>query len=139
MRREENPMASDLFVTLRLFNAKRALLLRVPDGYVTILGDLPTGLVLETTAQGEYDFIQAFVILRSDLERDLPMILSAATFSSMIWICYPKAGHGIITDLNRDIVREVVEGTTSWRCVTQVAIDATWSALRLRPRELVGH
>jgi hypothetical protein len=132
-------MTNDLLVKLRLFNAKRALLLRAPDGYLTIFGDLPPGLILETTAQGEYDFIQAFVTLRSDLECDLPMILSAATFSSMIWICHPKAGHGVFTDLNRDIVRKVVEGTSTWRCVTQVAIDAAWFALRLRPKELVGH
>lgn len=131
-------MPQDIQTKLRLGSAQRALLLGAPEGYLSTLGSLPAGLKRETMVQGEYDFIQAFVTLRSDLELELPKILSAATTTALVWLCYPKASHGIVTDLNRDIVRESVEGHTTWRCVTQVAIDATWSALRLRPRELVG-
>ena len=132
-------MTQDIQTKLRLSGARRALLLGAPVGYLSALGSLPAGLRLEVAVQGEYDFVQAFVTKLSELERELPIILAAATTNALLWLCYPKAGHGITTDLNRDIIRESVEGHTTWRCVTQVAIDATWSALRLRPRELVGH
>jgi hypothetical protein len=132
-------LTNELQSKLHLSSARFALLLDAPEGYLSMLGLLPVGLNLETTAHGEYDFVQTFVTKRSDLERELPIILAAATTSALVWLCYPKAGHGITTDLNRDIVREAVEGHTDWRCVTQIALDATWSALRLRPLELVGH
>jgi hypothetical protein len=132
-------MTNDLQTKLRFGDAHCALLLGVPDGYLGTLGTLPPDTLLDTIMQGEYDFVQAFVTKRSDLERELPTIIAAAISTALVWICYPKAGHGISTDLNRDIVRDMVEVSTTWRCVTQVAIDTTWSALRLRPRVLVGH
>jgi hypothetical protein len=132
-------MAAELQTKLHMDRARRALLLGAPEGYLSLLGTLPDGLVLETVVQGEFDFALVFVTRQSDLERELSIILPAVNNTALVWICYPKAGHGITTDLNRDIVREVVESQTAWRCVTQVAIDATWSALRVRPSELVGH
>jgi hypothetical protein len=56
---------------------------------------------------------------------------------SVLWFAYPKGTSGIKTDINRDILRETAEehGVTT---VTAVAIDDTWSALRLRPIDKVG-
>ncbi len=43
-----------------------------------------------------------------------------------------KGGSGVATDVNRDVIRVWVEGNTELRTVAQVAIDPTWSALRLK-------
>ena len=41
------------------------------------------------------------------------------------------------TDLSRQVVWDSLTGT-GWEPVTQVAVDETWSALRIRPTEKVG-
>jgi hypothetical protein len=41
------------------------------------------------------------------------------------------------SDLSRQAVWDALSGT-GWEPVSQVAVDETWSALRIRPRERVG-
>jgi hypothetical protein len=49
---------------------------------------------------------------------------------ALTWVAYPKAGK-LGTDLNRDRVREAVQAH-GLDTVRQVALDDTWSALRLK-------
>ena len=56
---------------------------------------------------------------------------------SVLWFSYPKGTSGIITDINRDILRNTAL-VFGLKTVTAVSIDDTWSCLRLRPIEFVG-
>jgi thiamine transporter ThiT len=49
----------------------------------------------------------------------------------------PKGGGKIKSDINRNVVWEIAE-IVGMQCVTQIAIDETWSAMRCRPKERVG-
>lgn len=54
---------------------------------------------------------------------------SALTGPAVLWVLYPK---GNVTDINRDSLWKLLE-PYGLRPITQVAVDATWSALRFRP------
>jgi hypothetical protein len=69
----------------------------------------------------------------ADLNRKAGPIITLAKADGIAWLAYPKAGQ-LDTDLNRDILwrhmlKKGVQG------VSQVAIDATWSAMRFRPKK----
>jgi hypothetical protein len=76
--------------------------------------------------------VLAFVRMQAELEdADAVVAISAARDDRLSWIAYPKAG-ALGTDLNRDRLAAAVTALGA-QPVRQVAIDATWSALRFRP------
>jgi hypothetical protein len=81
------------------------------------------------------DAVLAFVLdsgqvgqLASILKRCLPK-----TGEARLWVAYPKGDSGRDTDLSRDRGWEKLRAL-GLAAVAQVAVDATWSALRFRPR-----
>ena len=56
---------------------------------------------------------------------------------SVLWVAYPKGTSKMTTDINRDIIRNIA-AEYGLSTVTAIAIDDTWSGLRLRPAERVG-
>ena len=63
--------------------------------------------------------------------------ISTAGEDGILWISYPKLASTSAFDLSRQVVWDSLTGT-GWEPVTQVAVDETWSALRIRPTEKVG-
>jgi hypothetical protein len=76
--------------------------------------------------------VLAFLLMRADLDGpDGAAALAAAREDRLSWIAYPKGG-ALGTDLNRDRLAAAATERGA-RPVRQIAIDGTWSALRLRP------
>lgn len=75
----------------------------------------------------------AFVVDRAALEACRKRVVASASKDRLTWVAYPKAGQ-LGTDLNRDSLASFVTAN-GVRPVRQIAIDETWSALRLRPAE----
>ena len=48
----------------------------------------------------------------------------------LLWVTYPKAGQRD-TDLKREVVWDCGQ-TVGLRCVSQIAVDEVWSALRMK-------
>ncbi len=130
-------MISALARKLRLQAGQRALILNAPAGYLNELGELPEGVSVATEPDGDFDFVQVFVGNRAELERLGPVALRAVKYDGLLWLCYPKQSAGVKTDITRDVGWDVIL-QAGMRPVTQVAINATWSALRFRPTEKVG-
>jgi len=126
-------MDSELIKKLRLSAGQRALVLNAPEGYLDRLGDLPVA----GEPAGTFDFVQLFVRTQAELEQQGPAAYQAVRYDGLLWICYPKKSAGVESDLSRDVVWEIV-AQSGLRPVTQVSIDAIWSALRFRPPERVG-
>ncbi|MFC1619296.1 hypothetical protein ACFL45_05060 [Candidatus Neomarinimicrobiota bacterium] len=122
---------------LRLKDDQRALFLHAPEGYLKQLGPAGKGADTVPYPDVEYDFVQLFVRDGEELEQCLATALAAVTFDGLLWICYLKQSSGVKTDLNRDILRKLME-PTGWRPVSQVALDEVWSAVRFRPEQQVG-
>ena len=111
---------------------QKMLILNAPEGYLHLLEPLPEGAEVQTSAEGTFDFVQAFVYNKADVETYGGVAMRALKPGGLLWFTYPKKTSSIKTDITRDIGWEEVikEGI---RPVTQIAIDDTWSALRFRP------
>ena len=99
-----------------------------PIEWLWILGPLPPGVRMT----GEFAAATVAVVFVSNAaslrwflnEHRTVMALPAA-----VWLCYPARGR---LDLNRATLLTMVAGH-SLQLVGEVAVDATWSAMRLRP------
>jgi hypothetical protein len=73
-------------------------------------------------------------VLFADDERSLRGLLAqhadALARPEHLWIAYRKGGRA---DINRDSLYPIVAELTGMRPITQISLDATWSALRFRP------
>jgi hypothetical protein len=76
----------------------------------------------------------AFAKDRAELAEAAKDVAAAYRPGGHLWMCYPKKSGSIRTDLSRDIGWEPVQALGLFG-VTQVALDADWSALRFRLRE----
>lgn len=129
---------SPLAKKLRLQNARQALILDAPEGYLELLGEVPAPLQFDGQVKGKYDFVHLFVKDRAALDQAIDQALAVVEYDALLWISYPKGSSGIKTDLNRDRLWEALAGR-GIRPVTQVSVDDTWSAMRFRPTEAVGN
>ncbi len=116
---------------LLLKPGQRAAILNAPDGYPAAL-DVPAGVEISDTPNGSFDNVVLFVCDKAQLHREIGAAIAATVLGGLLWIGYPKQTSKIKTDINRDIIWAETQ-ETSWRPVTQVALDETWSALRFRP------
>jgi hypothetical protein len=115
---------------LQIKAGHRLLVLDAPDGYVDALG-APVGGELAHRAKGLYDVVQLFVSTRAAAKKRTPVAVKALRPGGVLWICWPKQSSKITTDLNRDILYRDMQDV-GLQAVSNVSIDATWSALRLK-------
>jgi hypothetical protein len=107
-------------------------LLRPPSDFRRTLGELPSGVTLQSGLAGQvsFDVVVAFITKRSQLERQLASIRRRMTPAAGLWVAWPKKASGVSADITDDVVREIALPTglvDNKVC----AIDATWSGLRL--------
>ncbi len=107
----------------------RAVFLREPDQYRSLLGPLPPALRVLARLGKEMDFIHLFARDRRELEPWLGRARSKLAKSGTLWISWPKKASGIATDLSDSVVRE--RGLASGLVDVKVcAVDDTWSGLK---------
>ncbi|MGZ3681890.1 MAG: hypothetical protein ACXVDI_25305 [Ktedonobacterales bacterium] len=117
---------------LRIAGGCALLLLNAPEGYERMLGVLPDGVQIATEPVGQYDVVLLFVRDRAELERSLGLATEAVREGGVLWIAWQKKAKRGPDDLNRDSLWAAVQ-SSGWGPVTNVAIDAMWSALRFKP------
>jgi hypothetical protein len=108
----------------------RAAFVAAPDGFASLLGELPDGMTVRSALRGSLDLVVFFATSRAALERRLAALRRAIEPDGMLWIAWPKRASGVPTDMTEDVIRDVVLPTGL--VDTKVcAIDDTWSGLRL--------
>ena len=130
-------MASSLIKKLRIQPGQRLLIVNAPEGYVEGLLDLPEGVEVSVSPDGEFDFVHLFVKHSAEYADLSPIAFGAVTYDGLLWISYPKKNSNVETDLTRDVLWSLA-ADTGLRPVTQVSINSVWSAMRFRPSEKVG-
>jgi hypothetical protein len=103
-------------------------LLNAPAGFDDLLVPLPAVSVRRRLG-GRFDVIVCFLDRRRDLERRIESLRPALQPDGGLWLAWPKRSSAIATDLDENVLREVVLPTglvDNKVC----AIDATWSGLR---------
>ena len=110
--------------------------LQLRPGQSVALVDPPAGFEgddlaeRDTATPAKADLVLVFAADGRQLARGTKTLASAAQRGALTWVAYPKAGR-LGTDLNRDRLRELVL-QNGLDTVRQVALDDTWSALRLK-------
>ena len=94
----------------------------------SLIEPMPPGAATADT-MGEATAAILFADDASTVRRLLESNRDQLTSPTLLWILYPKAGRA---DINRDTLWPIV-AEYGLRPITQVAVDATWSALRFRP------
>jgi Protein of unknown function (DUF3052) len=112
--------------------AGRSLLaVDAPADLAELLGPTPEGARWSETGQGRFPLILLFARSRVAMVEGLPHCKAKLEAGGALWIAYAKASSGKAADINRDSIREHVV-TIGLDTVAQIAIDADWSALRLK-------
>jgi hypothetical protein len=101
------------------------------------LQPLPAGTHLDVQLGSDLDFVQVFATTTADLQACAPSAIRAVKPDGLLWVSYPKGGKKAGTDLNRDILWQLMS-RYGLAGVALVAIDTTWSAMRFRPADRVG-
>lgn len=109
------------------------VLIGAPESFEEALGELPEGVMLRNSAQGQCDLVIWFTMSRQDLERDIDGMRALAGRDG-IWIVWPKKASGLATDLSQVVVRKVglAAGLVDYKVA---AIDDTWAGLRFTRRQ----
>lgn len=130
-------MNIELMKKLKLSHGAAALVLQPPsEEYVEELELGEEATVYDKNKAGAYDFVQLFAKDIADLEEHAPEALEAVKRDGLLWICYPKGTSKLKSDLNRDRGWKSVH-EKGWEGIALISIDDTWSAMRLRPRDLI--
>lgn len=129
--------AAEIFRKLRLEGTKKILVINAPIDYENILSGLIYDKDYNENDENSFDFVQVFATSQSELDHLIKKVGKAGKYDCLFWICYPKGGGKIKSDLKRDLIWNAF-AIANLRPVSQIAIDDTWSALRGRPNEVVG-
>lgn len=116
---------------LGIKTGQRIALLHSPKGYTSILGEVPPEVTVTTRLAGEpFDLIQAFYEDQKTLKTGLRKLKKFVNPKGKIWVCWRK---GRVTDLDRGAIHGISE-KSGLDSVAECAIDADWSAMRLKLR-----
>jgi hypothetical protein len=127
----------DIQRKIRLHPGLSACFVNAPAEYIQLMSSLPFDIIPDGSKSGKYDFIQVFGSNKTELAQLVRKTFTIGKYDCLFWICYPKGSGKIKSDINRNAVWEIAI-QVGMKCVSQVAIDETWSALRCRPAEMVG-
>jgi hypothetical protein len=125
-----------LAAKLGIRQGMRVALLDAPRNYRSLVEPLPPGVSLTSDAASS-DVVHWFVRQRGVLEARVAALAAGLRDAGALWISWPKRSSGRETDLDRDVLREIVlaHGLVD---VKVCAFDDTWSCLkfvrRLRDR-----
>jgi hypothetical protein len=109
----------------------RALVMGAPPDAPQLFG--PDVQVLLRAAD-DLDAVVLFVTERRVLMRRLPELRRRLSPDGMLWVAWPKKASGVTTDVTEEVIRDFAVENTDLVDVKVIAIDATWSGLKLMVR-----
>lgn len=121
----EKTVAEKMYVK----NAKSLAVLNDGGAHAALLAQLPPERLVGERERA--DWILLFARSRAELDRHLPVAQARLAPGGALWVAYRKGGVKAGSDIQRDDIRQSAQemGLDS---VAMVAIDADWSALRLK-------
>jgi len=105
-------------------------LINEPDGFLDAIKPLPEGSRFVPTGE-KADVVQVFVSGMEDFKSRLPAAIDALIPGGILWVTYPKLTSKLAADINRDTIWKYII-TLGWKAVGLIAVDETWSALRMK-------
>ncbi len=107
-----------------------------PNGFLESFAELDVEIKTSILEGEKLDGVLLFAKNNAELKAALSATVPVLKPETIFWIAYPKKSSGIVSDL---------EMTGNWQeteqyglqVVASAAIDQTWTALRLRPKDLI--
>jgi len=93
--------------------------------------DRAIGVRQRRAALADAEVVLLMVPDQARLDAALPGVLATALPAAILWVAYPKLASPLAADLSRDVIHALAPGY-GLDTVSQIAIDADWSALRLK-------
>jgi hypothetical protein len=122
---------------LRMAPGQRMVILGEKEATHLVRDCAPEGVEWCTAEDKNVDYVHIFARYQTQLMELLPLAQACIKHDGLLWISYPKKSAKTNTDLDREITWQVVE-PFGIRPVMQISVDSTWSALRFRPKDMVG-
>lgn len=122
---------------LRMEEGISVLPINCPTVYKKLIGSMPADITVIDAPDEGVDFVHLFIRNKAELEEHIDAALRSVKYDGLLWISYPKGSSKVDTDVNRDILWELLK-EKGIRPVSQVSINDTWSAIRFRPEAEVG-
>jgi hypothetical protein len=82
-------------------------------------------------ASAPLDAVVFFTTERRELERKVPALRDKLADDGMLWVAWPKKASKVPTDVTEDVIRDFAVANTDLVDVKVIAIDETWSGLKL--------
>ncbi len=95
------------------------------------LADSPLSIEAPSAPLGEAEVVVQFVRNRAEYDAKIPPLLKAIRGDAILWIAYPKLTSKRAGDLSRDVIHRE-SPALGIDCVSQIAIDEDWSAMRMK-------
>src|SRR3954466_8658799 len=106
----------------------RALVVNAPDPVPGVFAD---DVRLLARATAPLDAVVLFTTERRELERRVPALRERLADDGMPLGAWPKRASKVPTDVTEDVIRDFAVGETDLVDVKVIAIDETWSGLKL--------
>ncbi len=107
----------------------RVALVGAPQGFESVLGELPAGAELVPASRKALDVVLLFARTRAELVRRFETYAARLKPDGSLWVAWPKKSSGVETDLAEGYVR--THGLGAGLVDVKVcAVDETWSGLR---------
>ncbi|HKZ68502.1 MAG TPA: hypothetical protein VJ020_00380 [Anaerolineales bacterium] len=129
-------MESALAKKLQLKPGQKMIVFNAPAGYFDQLKAAlkDNALTNRARASGQAEAVLLFAANVAGLNQHAAKTVAAVPPDGLLWIAYPKGTSKIKTDLNRDKGWDVIH-KAKLEGVRLIALDETWSVMRLRPKD----
>lgn len=121
-------MESTIFQKMRLKQGTTGIFLYAPEEYVSMAKGQD---FIDFSKQESYNFVHLFIESKQDYYERISEALQLLSSTGVLWISYPKSDKKHRYDVNRDVLFEITPEQGIQVC-SNVSLDDTWSALRLK-------
>lgn len=111
----------------------RVFLMNEPKHYLQLFEDMPAVNYIENATIESVDFIHLFCKTIEAFKKQSLEMKSLLKKNGILWVSWPKGSSKIVTNLNRDYIREYLL-TNSLVDIKVCAVDADWSGLKFMYR-----
>ena len=116
---------------LKIKENSTLLTINAPADFKKNLIGLPKGVKI-VIGGNNYNQVHWFVMNKSQMEKELPRVLSLVKDDIVCWIYYPKGTSGIQTDLTRDKGWDSLLRHKELQWISLISFDDTWSTFAFR-------